>query len=406
MGRTHRSRVFARVTVEPRHRRRGRERPHVAGSQRPPLAVRLDTGSLDVPVAITNDGMTVGSKTIKVLAGAQSRRTALGRTERRRSSSRVDRTIHHARERWPAPQRGSEKGHHLGPGDRRRRHVRDRRQRRLLRPGSAPRRLQCLVHDELLRADGEGPRRRLLGVTTGLMTTIHAYTNDQNLLDLEHKDLRRARAAAINIVPSSTGAARATSLVLASMKGRLDGTSAAGPGAGRSITDFTANRLVDETSTRSTRPFAPPPKVPLKGVLVYTDDYIVSSDIGRHPGVVHLRLPDDHRAADRRHAEPGEESSGGTDNEMGLLEPPGGPQRPHREVVVGSRSRPTIAGAASRANGFWFASTSIPRRRSRRADSSHGWTFASAQRCRSSKELLSRGATVVACTHFGARRVR
>ena len=64
-----------------------------------------------------------------------------------------------------------------------------------------------------------------LGVDVGLMTTVHAYTNDQNLLDLAHGDRRRARAAAINIVPSTTGAARATSLVLASMKGRLDGTS-------------------------------------------------------------------------------------------------------------------------------------------------------------------------------------
>src|SRR5439155_24251873 len=62
------------------------------------------------------------------------------------------------------------------------------------------------------------------GIEKGLMTTVHAYTNDQNLLDLAHKDLRRARASAINIVPASTGAARATSLVLESTKGRLDGT--------------------------------------------------------------------------------------------------------------------------------------------------------------------------------------
>ena len=71
------------------------------------------------------------------------------------------------------------------------------------------------------------------GIVSGLMTTVHAYTNDQNLLDLPHKDLRRARAAAINIVPASTGAARATGLVLAAMKGRLDGYSPAGAGAGR-----------------------------------------------------------------------------------------------------------------------------------------------------------------------------
>ena len=77
------------------------------------------------------------------------------------------------------------------------------------------------------------------GVERGLMTTVHAYTNDQNLLDLAHKDLRRARAAAANIVPSSTGAARATSLVLESMKGRLDGSSLRVPIPDGSITDFT-----------------------------------------------------------------------------------------------------------------------------------------------------------------------
>ena len=110
------------------------------------------------------------------------------------------------------------------------------------------------------------------------MTTIHAYTNDQNLLDLEHKDLRRARAAAINIVPTSTGAARATSLVLASMKGRLDGTSLRVPVPVGSITDFTA--IVSSTSVEAVNAaFRAAADGPLKGVLVYTEEYIVSSDI-------------------------------------------------------------------------------------------------------------------------------
>ena len=77
-------------------------------------------------------------------------------------------------------------------------------------------------------------------IVSGLMTTVHAYTNDQNLLDLTHTDLRRARAGAVNIVPSSTGAARATSLVLSAMKGRLDGMSLRVPVPAGSITDFTA----------------------------------------------------------------------------------------------------------------------------------------------------------------------
>jgi glyceraldehyde 3-phosphate dehydrogenase len=116
------------------------------------------------------------------------------------------------------------------------------------------------------------------GVKTGLMTTVHAYTNDQSLLDLPHKDLRRARAAAVNIVPSSTGAARATSLVLESMKGRLDGTSLRVPIPDGSITDFTA--IVRSTTVAEINAaFKAAAEGPLKGVLVYTEDPIVSSDI-------------------------------------------------------------------------------------------------------------------------------
>src|SRR5207237_10316685 len=78
-----------------------------------------------------------------------------------------------------------------------------------------------------------------VGIERGLMTTVHAHTNDQTLLDLVHKDLRRARAAAVNNVPASTGAARATSLVMESMKGRLDGTALRVPVQDGSVTDFT-----------------------------------------------------------------------------------------------------------------------------------------------------------------------
>ena len=120
------------------------------------------------------------------------------------------------------------------------------------------------------------------GVDTGLMTTIHAYTNDQNLLDLTHNDLRRARAASINIVPASTGAARATSLVLSSMKGRLDGTSLRVPVPTGSITDFTA--IVRSTSVEEINlAFKAAAEGPLKGIIVYTDEPIVSSDIVGSP---------------------------------------------------------------------------------------------------------------------------
>ena len=120
------------------------------------------------------------------------------------------------------------------------------------------------------------------GVDAGLMTTVHAYTNDQNLLDLAHKDLRRSRAAAINIVPTSTGAARATSLVLASMKGRLDGTSLRVPIPVGSITDFTA--IVRSTTVEEINDaFKTAATGALSGVLVYTDEPIVSSDIVGSP---------------------------------------------------------------------------------------------------------------------------
>jgi glyceraldehyde 3-phosphate dehydrogenase len=118
------------------------------------------------------------------------------------------------------------------------------------------------------------------GLERGLMTTVHAYTNDQNLLDLAHKDLRRARAAAVNITPASTGAARATSLVLESMKGKLDGTALRVPVQDGSITDFTGLVGRDVTVEEVNEAYkAAAKKGPLAGVLVYTEDPIVSSDI-------------------------------------------------------------------------------------------------------------------------------
>jgi glyceraldehyde 3-phosphate dehydrogenase len=122
------------------------------------------------------------------------------------------------------------------------------------------------------------------GVEKGLMTTVHAYTNDQNLLDLVHKDLRRARAAAANIVPSSTGAARATSLVLANMKGRLDGSALRVPVQDGSITDFTGVLAREVTAEEVNEAFKKAATTgPLSGVLVYTDEPIVSSDIVGSP---------------------------------------------------------------------------------------------------------------------------
>ena len=121
------------------------------------------------------------------------------------------------------------------------------------------------------------------GVENGLMTTIHAYTGDQSLVDGPHSDLRRARGAAINIVPTSTGAARATSLVLESMKGKLDGTSLRVPVPTGSITDFVANLKKPASVDEINAAFKAAAAGLLKGILEYTDAPIVSSDIVTNP---------------------------------------------------------------------------------------------------------------------------
>lgn len=122
------------------------------------------------------------------------------------------------------------------------------------------------------------------GVEKGLMTTVHAYTGDQMLIDGPHKDLRRARSAAINIVPSSTGAARATGLVLQAMKGRLDGTALRVPVPDGSITDFVGVLRRDVTVEAVNDAFkAASESGPLAGVLVYSEEPLVSSDIVGSP---------------------------------------------------------------------------------------------------------------------------
>jgi glyceraldehyde 3-phosphate dehydrogenase (phosphorylating) len=122
-----------------------------------------------------------------------------------------------------------------------------------------------------------------LGIVKGLMTTIHAYTQDQNLQDGPHKDLRRARAAAINIVPTSTGAAKAIGLVLPELKGKLDGFAFRVPIPTGSATDLTVE-VGRETSVEEVNGFMQAAADgPLKGYLKYTDDEIVSTDIVTDP---------------------------------------------------------------------------------------------------------------------------
>jgi glyceraldehyde 3-phosphate dehydrogenase len=121
------------------------------------------------------------------------------------------------------------------------------------------------------------------GIVKGLMTTVHAYTQDQNLQDGPHKDLRRARAAAINIVPTSTGAAKATSLVIPELKGKLDGYSLRVPVPDGSITDLVVELSRDVTKDEVNAAFKAAAEGSLKGILYYTEDPIVSSDIVGSP---------------------------------------------------------------------------------------------------------------------------
>jgi glyceraldehyde 3-phosphate dehydrogenase len=122
------------------------------------------------------------------------------------------------------------------------------------------------------------------GIVNGLMTTVHAYTADQNLQDGPHSDLRRARAAAINIVPSSTGAAKAIGLVLPELNGKLDGFALRVPVPTGSITDLTVVSKREVTVEEIKAAYkAAAESGPLKGILLYTEDEIVSSDIVTDP---------------------------------------------------------------------------------------------------------------------------
>ncbi|GAA0804064.1 type I glyceraldehyde-3-phosphate dehydrogenase [Spirilliplanes yamanashiensis] len=122
-----------------------------------------------------------------------------------------------------------------------------------------------------------------IGIERGLMTTIHAYTQDQNLQDGPHKDLRRARAAALNIVPTSTGAAKAVSLVLPELKGKLDGFALRVPIPTGSATDLTFTAARETSVEEVNAAIKAAAEGPLKGILVYTEDPIVSADIVTDP---------------------------------------------------------------------------------------------------------------------------
>jgi glyceraldehyde 3-phosphate dehydrogenase len=121
------------------------------------------------------------------------------------------------------------------------------------------------------------------GIVKGLMTTVHAYTNDQRILDFPHKDLRRARAAAENIIPTTTGAAKATSLVIPELAGKLDGIAMRVPVPTGSVTDLVVELEREVSKDEVNAAFQKAAEGQLKGILEYTEDPIVSSDIVNWP---------------------------------------------------------------------------------------------------------------------------
>ena len=237
-------------------------------------------GRLDLPVTVGDDGMTVGTETIKVLAerdpaalpwGELNVDVVIESTGRftTREAAAAHLSAGARKVIISAPASDADATFVVGVNEK----SYDPATHHIVSNASCT--TNCFVPMVKVLDDA-------FGIDAGLMTTFHAYTNDQNLLDLTHHDLRRARAAAVNIVPSSTGAARATSLVLSAMKGRLDGTSLRVPIPDGSITDFTA--IVRSTTVEEINAaFRAAAEGPLKGVLVYTEDPIVSSDIVGSP---------------------------------------------------------------------------------------------------------------------------
>src|SRR5690606_32488425 len=125
--------------------------------------------------------------------------------------------------------------------------------------------------------------RDRFGFAHGLMTTVHSYTNDQNILDLPHKDLRRARAAGMSIIPTTTGAAKATSLVIPELKGKIDGMAMRVPTPDVSIVDLTVHVEKDVTVEQVNEAFREYANGELKGILAVSDSPLVSVDYIGHP---------------------------------------------------------------------------------------------------------------------------
>ena len=234
-------------------------------------------GPCDLEVKATDGRLHVGTHEIDVLAERQPR-TFRGRGwESTWSSSRRASSVPGTEP--PVISKQAQSGDRVGPVQGRRRHLRDGRERRHVRPRRAP-----VISNASCTTNCLVPMIKVLddafGVEQGFMTTVHAYTGDQLLVDGPHKDARRARAAAINIVPTSTGAARATGLVMQTMQGRLDGAAVRVPVADGSLTDLVILLRHDVTADDINAAFRDAAHDgPLVGIIDYSVDDLVSTDI-------------------------------------------------------------------------------------------------------------------------------
>ena len=274
------------------------------------------TGASPARSRLATDAIVVDGDADQGALRARSRRPAVGRPRRRRRD-RVHRPVHEARRRRQAPRGRRQEGDHLRPGDRPRRHRRPRASTSTTTttPRSHQHHLQRLVHDQLPRAGGEGAPRSV-GIERGLMTTIHAYTADQRLQDMPHKDLRRARAAAVNLIPTSTGAAKAVGLVLPELNGQAQRDRVRAPGDHRARSSTSpARSRARRASRRSTPRCARRPPARSPGSSLHRG----SDRLDRHrqgPALVDLR-----RRADDGHGRQLRQGLLLVRQRVGLLEP-------------------------------------------------------------------------------------
>ncbi len=238
-------------------------------------------GPLDQPVAATADSITVGGKTLKVFAekdpavldwksvGAEIVIESTGRfTDAKDASKHLRDTV--KKVIISAPAKNEDVTLVLGVNNA----AYDAARHKIISNASCT--TNCLA--PVVKVLHES-----FGILKGSMTTIHSYTNDQNVLDFPHKDLRRARAAALNMIPTTTGAAKAIGLVMPALKGKLDGYSMRVPTPDVSATDLVAVLEKSTTTEDVNAALKAAAEGPLKGILAYTEDPVVSTDMLHNP---------------------------------------------------------------------------------------------------------------------------